>query len=309
MKNKLSLVLSVLGLMAALNTPAQKVYRAHENYYLIGHLGVGTFYGDVSDKKNRFFTNTPFSTFFYEDRGPAFTLDIGKHISPSFSTGLHFTTSALEGNSDILGMYMQSSVYSYGAYARFHPLNAFLGLNGERPFDLYVQTGLSGLSFSTYKRDQLTDTLIGVNNPEIPGYGSGTVLKGNSMLLNYGFGMTYRITDQFSICLETSSNAAFNDKLDAHVSDKRSFEGYGLSSVGFKYHFNSSPYAFKSRYPKYTGKSNDPALKQYNRKKAVVMNTKPARKAMHKRYDQRRGKSSFSLRNMFRSTKLNFVKQ
>jgi hypothetical protein len=308
MKTSLSSVLLIALLLAALSTPAQKIYRAYENYYLIGSIGVGTFYGDVSDKKNRFFSNTPFSTFFYEDRGPAFSLDLGKHISPSVSAGLSFTTSALEGHSDILGMYMQSSIYSYGIYGRFHPLNAFLGFNGERPVDFYLQGGLSGLSFTTYKRDQITDTLIGVNNPEIPGYGSGTVLRSGSMLLNYGFGITVRVSDNFSLSLETSSNATFSDKLDAHVSDKRSFEGYGISSLGFKYHFNSSPYAFKSRYPKYTGKSKDPALRQYNKKKAVVMNTKPHRKAMSKRYDQTRGKNPFSFRTMFRRTKLNFVK-
>ena len=280
----------------------------HKNWYFTGQVGATAFYGDVSDKKNRFFEDSPFSKFYYDDRGLAISFQYGKDLNPYFSTGLHFSAGNLLGTSEILGLYMNSSIYEYGLNGQVNVLNLILGPSSYRPLNLYGTFGVSGLSFRTSTRDLITDTLVGVNNPDIPGDYSGTFFSATTVVLNYGFGIRYRIDESVSICFESSTQALLNDNLDAHLSDKRGFEGYNRMSLGLTYHFDMSPHAFRTRYPTYNEKSNDPAIKKFNKRKQVIMDTPSSRKASKKRYDNRKGRSRITFRNMFRKNKLLFAK-
>lgn len=309
MKTIIRLLVIALFSFAYLSAHSQETYLFHKNWYLSGQIGTATFYGDMSDKKNRLISNTPFSKFYYEDRGFIVSLKYGKEINAYVSTGLTFNGGKLAATSDLLGLYMTSSIYEYGIHSQVNLMNLILGPSSYRPLDIYGTLGFSGLSYRTYTRDLLTDTLVGINDPENPGTFSGTYLSSSAFLMNYGFGIRYRVADMLSVSFETTSHAVFNDKLDAHISDKRSFEGYGLMTLGLTYHFDMSPHAFRSRYPKYTGKSKEPSIKAYNKKKAVVMNTtKNHRRAMKHRFNTQTGRSHFRLRQLFMRTKRNFAK-
>lgn len=308
MKKFYHLFIFTILCIVSLSSKGQNTYLYYKNWYLSGQVGTATFYGDMSDAKNRFFTQSPFSKFYYEDRGLAISIQYGKEINAFVSTGLTFNGGKLTASSDVLGLYMTSNYYEYGLHTQVNFLNMILGASSYRPLDIYAKAGLSGVNFRTTTRDILTDTLVGINDPENPGVYSGTNLSGFSMLGHYGLGIRYRVADNVSITFETSSQRVFNDKLDAHISDKRRFEGYGLMTLGATYHFDMSPHTFRSNTRKYNGKSKEKSIKAYNRKKRVVMKTPNSRKAMKKRYDNQTGRTKFSFRKLFRKTKRNFAK-
>lgn len=248
------------------------------------HLGMTSFYGDVTDNKNRIYNNSPFHRYFYEDRGFAYGVMLRKNMSPYYSFRGVFLRGDIYGSSDRYGLYFNAVTNHYYLGANLDLTSLMLGVDDNRPWELYAFAGLGFNDSRTWLYDASTDNLVGTN-----GFGSERWLGGDEAMaraatIPFGIGFSYELHNNWSFNMETSIHGVNTDRLDAFESDDTKTEGFGYSSIGLTYHFNF-PYQLNlRRYPKTPRRSNDPAIREYNKRRQVVMDTKASRRAARNRY-------------------------
>ena len=105
-----------------------------------------------------------------------------------------------------------------------------------------------------------------------------------------GLGFSYELYDEVDLVLEYSFHAINTDKLDVWISNNAKLEGFGFFSLGMNVSFQTPKnWSFRRGLPRYNGKSSDPAIRAYNKRKRVVMTSKrQQRYASKKRYSHKR---------------------
>ncbi len=105
-----------------------------------------------------------------------------------------------------------------------------------------------------------------------------------------GVGVSYNLYANMDLAVEYSYHFVNTDKLDDLISDRSGIEGYSLISAGLYVRFQTPKnWSLRRGLPSYTGKSSDPAIKAYNKRKRVVMtNKRQHRLAAKKRYTYKR---------------------
>lgn len=248
------------------------------------NLGMTSFYGDLTDNKNRLFTNTPFNRYFYQDREMVYGVLLKKHISRTFSIRGEFNHGKLKSNPSSYDLHFNSKFNEYYLGAELNIANLFRPEKGEHPWDVYVYTGLGVTDYRTWLYDDESGELL-----DRQGYGESRWFDqkpkmATAFTIPSGMGVSYRLSDEWALNFETSINLMVTDKMDAYNSDVSGIEGYGITSLGISYYFHLPWNLHTGRYHNYKGRSSEPALEKYNKKRRVVMKTKAYRKARKHRY-------------------------
>jgi hypothetical protein len=121
-----------------------------------------------------------------------------------------------------------------------------------------------------------------------------------------GVGVDYRITQQFTVTGEFSLRNLRTDQVDAHTDIARVQEGYGYINLGMHYQFDM-PEGILKRNSRYNGRSSDPALKAYNKRKATVMKTKGYKDGLKTKRRIEREKKEWLILKLFRKTRLDMA--
>lgn len=247
------------------------------------NLGMTSFYGDLTDNKNRFFSNSPFNRYFYEDRDVIYGFLLKKHFNRWFILRGEFKHGKLQSNPTSYDLHFESKFNSYYLAAELNFTNIFRR-EGEYNLHIYGFAGLGVTDYRTWLYDDENNKLV-----ERHGYGNSRWFDSKPKMAKAftipgGLGITYRFNDNWAMNFETSINLTVTDKLDSYNSNISNVEGYGTTSLGISYYFHL-PWNFRfSRYPSYKNRSDEPAIKKYNRKRRVIMKTKSYRKAKRKRH-------------------------
>ncbi|MCF8219264.1 MAG: porin family protein [Bacteroidales bacterium] len=257
------------------------------------NIGMTSFYGDLSDKKNRFFSNTPFHKYFYQDRGLAYGAVLKKNFTPSFSVRGSFLHGRINSGSDQYGLYFESTFNEYYLGAEFDVSNLIWGERRNRDWTLYGFLGIGFTDSRTWQYDDETDELVDRDGFGEERWFDDKEKMATSTTIPFGLGVSYQIDEKWELNFETGIHGMNTDRLDAFASGDASTEGLGYTSLGFSYHFHLPWNVSFRRYPKYNGKSSDPAISKYNKRKRVVMKTKAHRRASRKRYKHYSDKNFF----------------
>lgn len=228
-----------------------QIYSVEEHWQLGLNIGATYFGGDLTDNKNKIWNNTPFNSYYYEDRKLMYGLTLAKEISPSVETSLQFLYGKVQGTKATVNMYFLANVLEINLQLKVNILNAILGENQKRHIDIYTVTGIGFAYFSSHSNYLQPDTNF---------YGEHYVANsysGLGLLFPLGLGLKYDLGKRFRINLESSYRILLNDNLDALSYNIKKVEGYGFISLGFTYRFNFPRIYFKSR-----GRSNFVAVKK-----------------------------------------------
>ncbi len=255
-------------------------------------LGMTSFYGDVTDKKNRFLSNTPFHRYFYEDRKLGFGFTLRKNFNAYLSFRGSFNYGKIRSSSSAFDRYFDARFYEYYLGIDFDISTLIWGKSRNQDWKLYAFTGLGFTDSRTWLYDDKTNELVSTN-----GFGGerwdGKQKMATETTFPIGIGGQYKFSDNWSATIESGIHIVNTDRLDAFKSSESGIEGFGYACIGISYHFHMPWELRLSRYPKHNGKSSDASIKKYNKRKQVVMETRSHRKAKKYRYKNPRRKNIF----------------
>ncbi|HRZ42527.1 MAG TPA: hypothetical protein P5228_07480 [Bacteroidales bacterium] len=273
-------------------------YRSFEHWYLGLSLGTTKFYGDVSTRRNSFSNSNPFSGDFYSDRNFMYGLSLTKKFSGVFWTKMNLLTGTLSSSDENQDYYFKSDIVEVSASGILNLTDVFLGNDPQRPLNVYAYAGLGILSYRAWIRQQDTDSLI-----DTEGTGHRKALN---MIIPLGIGAEYRVTGTFTVTGEFSLRNLRADNLDAHASVNTSQEGYGYINLGLHYQFDMPEGLFRSNH-RYNGKSTDPAIRAYNKRKANIMKTDGYRKGLRVKKQLERERKEWLIFRFFKKTHLDMA--
>ncbi|MCF8297137.1 MAG: porin family protein [Saprospiraceae bacterium] len=307
-RSKLSFTI-LLFLITVLLLPsiakAQQNYGLFENWNANFNLGYNKFYGDITDKKNSIFRNTPFHKYFYENRKMMYGFMFGKDINDIVNVRGQILYGNIKGTSEIYLSYFDAKLFEYNLNAKVNLSNLILGTSSYRSYSFYATAGIGMVNWNTQRKDLKTGVVLDGNGFVNDG-GIGA-LHSTEGVIPIGLGVEFNLNDNWQIALESTLHGIKTDKLDAYFSESKKVEGFGYVSVSMEYTFDFKAFRFGSSNPKFNGRSNEPALKDFGKKKKVVMTSPQYNKAKNKRYRKYKGykKSPF---NLFKKHRLKFAK-
>lgn len=279
-----TIVFIFLSLVSLTSLKAQRHYFFTEQWNVGLGLGATTFYGDLTDKSNRFFSNTPFSKYFYQDRQARYIFLLEKKVNIYFGVRGQISYGKIKSTKESVKQYFTSNLFEYSLAGTIDFTNLFLGQDRYRPWSLYGYLGIGFTESRTWRYNMLTGKLVGTNGFGSPKTDGGKYIPMTETVIPMGIGFSYQFSKGFSARVEMSLQPIHTDKLDALVSTDEAMEGYGLITVGVNYHMSlPDHWQIGNRYPRYNGKSTDPAIKSYNKRKHVLMKSKGHKKGLKNR--------------------------
>jgi len=283
---------SSIALTSKIN--AQRTYFFTEEWSMTGQFSASSFYGDLTDKHNRFFSNTPFSKYYYQDRQAVYGFALEKKINIYFGVRGNLSYGNVKSTKESVKQYFIAHVFEYTLSGTADFTNIFLGYDRYRVWSIYGYLGIGFTESRTWKRSMLDDAIVGTNGFGVPKRDGGKYVPMTETVLPFGLGFKYQFVKEFSVNIEMSMHPIRTDKLDATISDDSWWEGYGLITLGATYHFSlPNHWQMGYRNPRYNGKSTDPAIKAFNKKRHTIMNTRSYKRAKHKRYKPRRRRRGY----------------
>ena len=261
----------------SMNSFAQS-YRFGQGWSVGGQVGFTKFHGDLSDAGTSFLNKTPFSSFFYTERRFAGAFVVDKSFSPYWGIRGMLFSGMLESSQKDANAYFEARYFDYTLSLTLDFTNIFLGTNWDRDYQIYGFIGM-GLSHSnTLKYDMTTGKIISGRE------GQKNMVESVGPI---GIGFSLFSTQVVSINFESSLHIVHTNKLDRTPVKDTKFESVGFISIGVVYHFLPSDAAMGHKNP-YTGRSTDPAIQEFNKRRRVVMRTNRNHKAFKKHHYKRR---------------------
>ncbi len=275
-------------------TSAQSHYRFTRHWNVSAYIGTSNFHGDVSDNTNSFRNSNPFSKYFYQDRRFGGGIYIDKMFNPYLGIRGSLLYTSMKSTKETEKIYFTGNLYSYTLSMVIDISNIFLGVDKRRPHQVYgfIGIGLSETRSELY--NLLNDSLL-----QTVGYHVADEKAGEERLteltIPVGIGYRYKFAKQFSVFGEITRQVVLSNKIDAYPIEGTMYESVGLINVGVTYYFRLPNHWTASRSTKYNGKSSDPSIRQFNKKKRVVMKTKANKRARKMRRNYGFKKKRFKL--------------
>lgn len=255
------------------------------NEWQLGISGGGVaFYGDVSNRSPQIMNSTPFSKYFYKERTFMLNGSLQKMILPYFGVRGSLRYGKLGATSDLDKSYFSTNIFTYDLAGLVDFTNLFFGVDKRRPYSFFGVLGLGISESRTWKYDYFTKKLIDTNGFGSPKKVGGKYQPMTEGIAFAGLGFNYQLSKAFSLEFEISRFFINSDKIDATVSSTKKTEGFGMISLGIKYDLSLPKHLQTGSTPRFDNRSGEPAIKEYNKKKKVVMPSKGYNKAVKKRY-------------------------
>lgn len=218
--------------------------------YSIGFgINAAQFHGDLSNRVNSAFYNTPFSKYFYEGRRPGFSLTAEKGLGPYFSIKGNLIYSKLYGARLSTDQYFNANIFEYSVVGTLNFSNMFWGIDRRRIPVFYGFFGIGFTESRTWRYTDYNDSLVGTNgfgNPKVEG---GRYIPMTETIMPMGLGVKFVFNEETALYLEASIRPINTDLLDDIISNDSWVEGYGNVTVGFDYYFSLNK---KSAYRRHT---------------------------------------------------------
>ncbi len=240
-------------------------YPLNKGWEIGANIGLTYFYGDINDDKGRIWNNTPFSSFYYEQKKISGEFSLSKIITPLFKARGHFSIGQLSGSNDLLNMYFDANTISVDGDISFQLLDFIFNRSENSKFRLYTFAGLGLVNFNVLLKEISTNNVlaeIGYSNN-----GSSKTQMTTEGFGKIGLGLSYKLNKYWLCNFETSLRYINTDKLDAFIDNSSEMEGYGFMSAGFVYKFDFTIKNKSSKWKNSSGTNNKPHNSGVNNRK------------------------------------------
>jgi len=265
---------------------SQRTYAFYDSWSIGYSLGWTKFYGDGHDR-NGLFHSTPLSKFYYHDRGFANALVIDKSFTDVLGIRSYLFLGSVRGTKESIKRYFVAELFQYNVNFRVNFTNLFLPPSNFRKYDVYGFIGVGFNESRSWQYDIVSSKLTGTNGFGSPRYEGGPKLRMTETVIPFGVGFNYSVTNRLKFNAEYSINGINTDKLDVIISDEKRAEGFGFLSVGIAYEFElPRHWTFGNYNPRFNNRTSDRSIREYNKKKKVIM--KPKFKKKKPKYGRNR---------------------
>lgn len=290
LSKKFIYIILFLAVIMSSKTHAQKYISFDDGWTVNGFVSTSNFHGDLTDKTNSFVNNTPFSKYFYQDRKIGGGIYVDKMFGQIIGVRGILLFSNMKSTKESDKIYFQGNLFEYSIAAYSNLSNLILGYSRRRPWDVYAFIGIGFSETRSQAFNMTTNVQVGSTGYKLSKTGNGYV-RMTETVVPVGLGATYKFTKNTNVFIEFTRHFVHTDRLDAFPVDGTNVESLGLVNLGLTYHFTLPSHWGTQRAPRYDGKSPDPAIRAFNKKKRVVMKTKANKKAIKKR--KRYGRKRF----------------
>ena len=278
----LRICLFLVVLFISVNSSAQP-YGLSKAWRVGASIGATKFYGDLTDNTNSFINNTPFSKFFYQDRKFAADFFIEKSFSPYFGVRGMIFGGGLKSTQESTKQYFEATYFDYSLSLTMDFSNMIWGEDNSRNLRFFGFVGV-GLSESrSWKYDMVTGNMIATNGYQKSDIEGKARRPMTETVYPVGLGLSIFASEDINLNIEGHLHFVHTNKLDATPIEGTNFEIVGFISVGAVYNFSMSSFGRRRGGGSFEGRSNDRALREFNKRKRVVMRTKFNKKAFKKR--------------------------
>jgi len=166
----------------------------------------------------------------------SFGVQLNKQISPVFGIRGQGLYGKLAGTRREWNKHFKSDYYEFNLNTTININNIFAPYRHDRFLNVYIIFGLGLLNYNTSIYELGTNKLL-----QSVGNGSGTSFNGRTLegVMLGGLGFDFRLSDRWSINLETANRAMNSDMLDGHISGFK-YDVYNITTLGFSYKFGYS---------------------------------------------------------------------
>jgi hypothetical protein len=265
-----SLIIFLALFMYSWNTYAQ-VYSFTKGWSVGLAAGATKFHGDLTDRSS-FLDETPFSAYFYKERKFAGTFVLEKAISPYFGIRGMILYGSIESSQKASDEYFEADYFDYTLNLTLDFTNIILGPDGLRDYRVFGFVGMGLSHSSTIKYNSTTGKIV-----------SGRIGQ-KSMIETIGpigIGFSLFPNRVVSYNFESSLHIVHTNKLDRTPVVGTIFESVGFISLGVVFNLYPSDAHVRNR-NSFEGRSNDPSIRAFNKRRRVVMRTRRNRKAFKK---------------------------
>lgn len=277
----ISIILISLGM--SMNTQAQP-YGISKAWRIGAGVGATKFYGDLTDNANSFINNTPFSKYFYQDRKLGYSFFLEKSLNPYFGIRGMFFGGKIKSTQESSKQYFEANYFDYSLSLTMDFTNMIFGDDDGRSVRFFGFAGI-GLSESrTWKYDMNTGNIIATNGFGEPKREGEPLSPMTEMVYPIGLGVSLFANEDFNLNIEGHLHMVSTNKLDATPVPGTKIEMVGFISVAVVYNFSMNGFGRRgSGSQTFEGRSNDPSLREFNKRKRVVMRTKYNKNSFKKR--------------------------
>jgi hypothetical protein len=260
-----------------------------DGWSISGFVGSSNFHGDLTDKTNSFLNNTPFSKYFYQDRKMGGGIYVTKMFGQVMGVRGILMYSDMKSTKESDKIYFTGNIFEYSLAAYSNLTNLFLGYSRRRSWDVYAFMGLGYTETRSTAFNMTTGAVVGSTGYKKSKSGN-SFLRMTEIVVPVGLGATYKFSKKASVFVEFTRHFVYTNKLDAYPVEGTKIESLGMMNIGLSYNFGLPTHWGTHRNPRYNGKSPDPAIRAFNKRKRVVMKTKANKKALkrRKRYGRKR---------------------
>jgi hypothetical protein len=214
--------------------------RTYEDWFFGLHGGMNSLWGDVTDNDNHFIPGGPFQQGFYNDRKFMWGFSFGKNLSPAYGIKGQAIFGDITSHTISEKQFMVGSIQDYTVSFTADFLDLF-DWAPKSNFDFYGFVGLGFCRFrsqlhSSIINDTLNEPLLNYSPNDPAKYSQNKYTS--TISIPFGLGLNYKLGKSWVFNVESSIRYLNTDWLDALVSSKRSFEGFGFLSFGVSYHFD-----------------------------------------------------------------------
>ena len=201
------------------------------------HGGTSLFFGDI--KQNPI---VPVTNNVNEWRW-AGGVNVGYRISPVFKVFLQGIYGTLSGTRRVWSVYFEAKYFETNMVMNVDLIHLFGNKRIQRRLRFYGVLGIGIMQHNTEVKDLITSEVI-----KRVGFGSGGGIGGMTVegVATYGFGMSFIITDNWSVQAESVNRAINTDQLDGFV-NQYPYDVYNYTSLGVIYRFNTPDYRKEMR--------------------------------------------------------------
>jgi len=279
----LSIILPLLFIFIYTSGNAQKHYSFSNNWNTSFFVGTTNFHGDVSDNANSFKNNNPFSKYFYQDRRFGLGIYVDKMFNPYVGMRATVLWATMKSTKESEKIYFTGNFFEYSLSIVVDFTNIFMGIDKYREYQVYGFLGF-GLTETRSELYHLgTDSLLYKVGYHVEKDGRGPS-RLTEAVVPLGLGARYKISKEFSVFGEFTSNVVFSNKIDAYPVEGTIYESVGMINVGVTYFFKLPSHWGGNGSQRYNGKSSDPSIRKFNKKKRVIMKTSANKRAVKKRH-------------------------
>ncbi len=273
-----------------------KIYSQHyigisDSWKISGFIGTSNFHGDITDNTNSFINNTPFSKYFYQDRKMGGGIYVDKMFGNVMGVRGVLMFSDMKSSKESDKIYFTGNTFEYSIAAYSNLSNLFFGYSRRRNWDVYVFLGIGYSETRSTAYSMTTGAVVGSTGYKKSNDGN-RFLRMTEVVVPVGLGASYKFSKIAYVFVEVTRHFVNTNKLDAYPVEGTAIESLGLLNIGLSYNFALPSHWQIYRTPRYNGKSPDPAIRAFNKRKHVVMKTKANKKALkrRKRYGRKRFK-------------------